>query len=369
MRPIPYFKGLDVARFFAATLVVLAHAHFQLMQLHITWHDNLAIMRQGGIAVVFFFTLSGFLLTCLGIQEYTRNGSLNSRKFYSRRILRIWPLYYFTVLLCFFTGLVLLPVFYSSFAAHIPMPVSLLCTLFFIPNYLNANHLTNFGAINGLWSIGVEELFYVFFPLLFRLYKRVKSFWLIFLAALVTYLLLYRSLHYTKIFLPLAIVRFLGTYVFHYMLAGAVVGALWMKYRERPKALRWFNGIAGLLGAGIVFTLAADINIDVGRTGLLYPLLFAVLILFIAQLPNGLFNNNPLVYFGKISYGIYLLHPFVSYFLRALYAGSGLFAKAVNAMPSLYFILLLVLTIGVAHLSYRWLERRFLKWKEKLVAA
>ncbi len=368
MQPIRYFKGLDIARFLAAAAVVLAHARFQLFQLHIEWHNDNAFLRQGAPAVTFFFTLSGFLLTCLGIQEYSRYGFIQLKKFYYRRVLRIWPLYYFTVLLCFITGLVLLPAFYPSMPVRLPMPVSLICTLFFIPNYLTANGLTNFGAVSGLWSIGVEELFYLLFPLLFLLYKKIKSFPFIFLLALVLQLCLHISLFYIRNLIPAQLVRFLASYVFHYMLLGAVAAALWMQCREKPHALRWFNLTAGLLGLAAVLVAAVGPPLHVLQAGMVNAVWFSAAILFIAQLNNNLFNNNPLAYFGKISYGIYLLHPFVSYLLRGLYARSVFFANAVRQMPGLYFTLLLALSILAAHFSYRWLELRFLKLKEKAAA-
>src|SRR5882757_515851 len=98
MRTLHYLKGLDILRFLAATLVITAHSRYHLNQLGISWHDNWKIMHQGQMSVFFFFTLSGFLLTCLAIQEQARTGTFNSRKFYYRRLLRIWPLYYLVVL-------------------------------------------------------------------------------------------------------------------------------------------------------------------------------------------------------------------------------------------------------------------------------
>ena len=72
MRPIPYLKGLDILRFFAAALVILAHAHYHLAQLGIAWHDDQIIMHLGGVAVAFFFTLSGFLISD-GVQAFGPN--------------------------------------------------------------------------------------------------------------------------------------------------------------------------------------------------------------------------------------------------------------------------------------------------------
>jgi peptidoglycan/LPS O-acetylase OafA/YrhL len=261
-----------------------------------------------------------------------------------------------------------LPVLYPSLDIWLHMPVRLLCTVFFIPNFLTANGITNFGAVNGLWSIGVEECFYIFFPLLFLLHRRIKNYLIIFLAALLLYLFLYVGIWHIKKLLPLALFNFLCTYVFQFMLVGCFFAAAWIKCSEKKNMLRVFNIIAGLLACVVPLVLGAKLKMPVWQGQILVAVMFAAVIVLVAQLDNRLFKNNPLVYFGKISYGIYLLHPFVSYLLRILYARSVLFSGAVRQAPSLYFILLLSLSILAAHLSYRFYERRFLKLKERMAA-
>jgi peptidoglycan/LPS O-acetylase OafA/YrhL len=369
MRTLHYFKGLDILRFLAAALVILAHSHYHLKESGISWHNNWTIMYQGRTAVLFFFTLSGFLLTSLAIQEQDRNGIFNTRKFYYRRLLRIWPLYYGVVLLSCLFIFILLPVFYPAFDIRFPMPVSLLCTVFFIPSYLRANGITNFGAINGLWSIGVEELFYLLFPLLILLHKKIKNYVLIFTAALLLFLLLYSGLYYSGNLFPVMLSRFLLGYFFHYMLVGGIVAAAWMRYRDKPGGLRRFNTVILLLGALALVLFFSGIRTMFWQNGLLIAFLFAVLIVFTAQADNRFFNKNPLVYFGKISYGIYVFHPFVSYFLRLLTTRSPWFLQLIKTAPVLYFVLLLGFTIAVAHLSYRFYERRFLQLKNRVAAA
>jgi len=366
MRPIPYLKGLDILRFLAAALVLLGHAHYHLAQLGIAWHDDRPVMYVGGIAVAFFFTLSGFLISSLGIQEQTRRNRFDVKKFYFRRMLRIWPLYYLTVLVSLVFIFFLLPVYFPLAENRFPMPVSLLCTLFFVPNYLAVNGITSFGAINGLWSIAVEELFYLLFPLLLLLHKKIKSYIIIFGAGLVIHLLLWVPLLYSVHVFPATIKRFLGSYSFHYMLVGCVFAAVWMKCRENRNAQRWFNAIAVVLGLAAAIWFVNYPTTPPWIMGLVKAVLFSVLILLTAQAGDRFFRNNPLVYLGKISYGIYVFHPFVSYLLRFLCARYGWIIKLVREMPSLYFISLLGLTGVVAHFSYRFYERRFLRYKDKL---
>ncbi|MBS1563823.1 MAG: acyltransferase [Bacteroidetes bacterium] len=363
MRPLPYLKGLDILRFLAASLVVLAHTHYHLTQLQIPWYDHSPLLRLGQPAVVFFFTLSGVLLTCLGIQEQARTGDIDVRSFYYRRILRIWPLYYAVVALILLFVFVLLPVFYPSAENRFPMPVSLFCLLFLVPNYLNATGIVSFGAANALWSIGVEEAFYLFFPLLLKGHRKWKSYVLIFSVALIIHLIIYTLLIYSTI-LPTAIKQFLSSYSFQYMLVGCLFAAIWMKCRENRPALQRFNIVLALLGIISFLLLKYPVGIPV-ITSVVKSVFFAVIILFTAQVDNRFFRNNPLVYFGKISYGIYVFHPFVSYGLRFCCGRFPGLLQLIQKMPALYFIFLLSGAILFAHLSYRYYEQRFLRLKRR----
>src|SRR4051794_34357276 len=96
------FENLDGLRFVLAMVVLSGHSMlFESLNKSIPfdWLQRLLlVLGSGYLAVSFFFVLSGFLITYLMIEEKELTGSFNILKFYLRRILRIWPLY-FTVLL------------------------------------------------------------------------------------------------------------------------------------------------------------------------------------------------------------------------------------------------------------------------------
>lgn len=99
----PSFPYLDGIRFVAALLVFTAHFfeffHYQKINFFIY---NLDVQRKfGATGVTIFFVLSGFLITCLLLQEQVTKNVIAIKKFYLRRILRIWPLYFFIVVLSF----------------------------------------------------------------------------------------------------------------------------------------------------------------------------------------------------------------------------------------------------------------------------
>ena len=104
-RSIKHFKGLDSLRFFAAYLVVLHHAEQIRMTYGLFNLKQYSLFNNGGLAVTFFFVLSGFLISYLLLKEQFGKGTISVKKFYFRRVLRIWPLYFLLILI----GTLLLP--------------------------------------------------------------------------------------------------------------------------------------------------------------------------------------------------------------------------------------------------------------------
>ena len=97
-----YLPGLDSLRFFAAFFVIISHANQSIIKLGIGIPCTLSpIFEKGGDAVDFFFTLSGFLITYLLLQEKETTGSISLKNFYLRRVFRIWPLYFIVLAIGF----------------------------------------------------------------------------------------------------------------------------------------------------------------------------------------------------------------------------------------------------------------------------
>src|ERR1700741_1011871 len=98
-----YFPGLNGLRFIAVAVVIISHV-FQLCKLLKIETTNKALSAYfpGKFGVILFFVLSGFLITYLLLKEEEVTGRISIRDFYKRRILRIWPLYFLIVIICFF---------------------------------------------------------------------------------------------------------------------------------------------------------------------------------------------------------------------------------------------------------------------------
>jgi len=163
---IKYFEGLNALRFFAAYFVVLHHAEQIRRKYELVHLKEYSFFNNGGVAVTFFFVLSGFLITYLLLKEQASTRTISIKKFYIRRVLRIWPLYYLLV----FLGTILIPFVLFLIGHNYEMPYTfnevILYYIFFMPFMVNiffGHHL-----LEPLWSIGVEELFYLGWAPLFK---------------------------------------------------------------------------------------------------------------------------------------------------------------------------------------------------------
>ncbi|MFP3595984.1 acyltransferase family protein [Chryseobacterium sp. SIMBA_029] len=185
-----FFGGLNELRAIAAFAVILHHIELfksrdKLPSLLGSKYTSYFIEHLGKNGVHLFFVLSGFLITYLLLSEKQKSGRINLRKFYLRRIFRIWPLYYIIVLISF----ILIPFLANSFtlfadsSSYYNIVVSqsdyglrtILLYVFFLPNFALHEGKIIVGASQS-WSVGVEEQFYIIWPLIVSFFnKKVTS--------------------------------------------------------------------------------------------------------------------------------------------------------------------------------------------------
>src|SRR5215203_4032689 len=156
-----HFKGLNSLRFFAALFVVIGHIPLNQGSVGLPNPSYGALFFRGAPAVSFFFTLSGFLITYLLLEERRRTGDVDVRSFYLRRVCRIWPLYFAVVFFGLFFYNALLPALGIGYRVEYSLPLAVLLYTFFLPNLMNSLYTVG-GILNPSWSIGVEEQFYLF---------------------------------------------------------------------------------------------------------------------------------------------------------------------------------------------------------------
>jgi peptidoglycan/LPS O-acetylase OafA/YrhL len=358
--------GLNALRFIAAFFVVLSHGNISLVKLGIGDLEHLGLFYRGGDSVEFFFTLSGFLITYLLIGEIRNTGSVSVRKFYLRRVFRIWPLYFLIVAIGFFLLGVVYPRLYGLPFFTFTWWKGLILYLFFMPNYMATNYAV--GILNPLWSIGVEEQFYLFWA---PFIKFVRTY---LFAGIVVFLffsmIAYGVAYYRLIPMSVNWNKFFLTQKFYAMAIGSLFGYMLFygaaAYDRSVLARKWFQAIVLI---PLVWHFLFNPSVETGLPGrVLLCLLYGLLMLNLCAVSHKLINlETPwLSYLGSISYGIYMYHMLVDYFLRMLSPTIlrwKLFSNVQFAV--LYQISLILFTILVSAFSYRYFERFFLQIKSR----
>jgi peptidoglycan/LPS O-acetylase OafA/YrhL len=360
-----HFRGLNSLRFFAALFVVIDHIPMNQASSglpHPAWG---ALFYRGSPAVSFFFTLSGFLITYLLLEEHRRSGTVAVRSFYLRRVCRIWPLYFAVV----FFGLLFYNALLPRVGIHYPvlysLPLALFLYTFFLPNLMNSLYTVG-GILNPLWSIGVEEQFYLAWaPLVKRWIGVLPRLCMIILAVSFTVSCLNRW----EVFGATWQKMFFGQLKFHFMASGALC-AWWL--HRRPEALLRLPVFRVKAVQWVLFALLAEYYI----LGLLpwgffeeivQLVLYAWLIVTVAANPRNVIRveTRAFEYLGTISYGLYMLHMIAVYMTSAAFKASGWWHGHIVLFCLAYYGMALGLTVLFAHLSYRLYERPFLRLKDR----
>lgn len=374
MKSNTYFQGLNGLRFIAAYLVLITHSESIRAKLGYFNIESWSISRNGGLAVQFFFVLSGFLISFLLFQEQANTNTINIKQFYIRRILRIWPLYYLMV----FIGLYLLPLFLLPLLGEPYQPEFNLWTgsalyLFFLPNlansWYNTRHLTS------LWSIGVEEQFYLFWAPLVKYLRKY------FIAICVTIIISKIGLMYylDNSFPEHWVTHFFAKLEFECMAIGGL-GAYWFYNGGKIEGNFWFSKpIQWVVLLLIVALITADIGIQQSNNWIgqiwyfifhtyFYTissnLLFLHLILNVSKNPIRIINtdNNVFNFLGEISYGIYMYHPLLIHFVIKLIGKKLVFLSGWSFLVVMY-IIVTAITILVSYLSFQYFEKPIIKLK------
>jgi len=360
-----YLKGLNTLRFFAAFFVIIAHGNISLTKMGFDKFKDLPFFNRHGDAVEFFFTLSGFLITYLLQKEIEQTGTISVRAFYLRRVFRIWPLYFLIVL----AGFLILGVIYPRLSGQHFFEFSILrgVLLFicFLPNLATALYPT--GLLHPLWSIGVEEQYYLVWAPLVKLFrKNVLTLAVIFF--IITYSWFYVLNNYRLPISP-GILTFLLFQKFYAMATGGIFGLILSKYPQQYK-----NSIFATRLVQVLILAIIAYYYFIG-----YPYFGGVMVHFLLSCLYGLlilntvasekpvigFENRLFSWLGVISYGLYMFHMLIDYFLRYIAGYLNLSKLPFPLILIGYEVLLLGGAIFMAAISYKYFESYFLRLKER----
>lgn len=366
-----YLPGLNALRFFAAFLVIVTH--IELLKGQLGFSNSWSLLEHfnlGGIGVYFFFVLSGFLITFLLIHEKEKTGTTNIRAFYLRRLLRIWPLYYLITFLAFF----ILPNFEMMQVPWLEQfhesnfTINLGLFLLMLPNLAIALNPAVAHA-GQLWSIGVEEQFYLIWPVIFKKTKNLLRLlillFIIVVGIKVLFILLLNSNTIPSSDSMLALKKFIAMSKFECMIIGAF-GAYWIKSQSTQILSVIYNPLVfglSLISLPLINYFSPKILND--AIHLPYSLLFVVIILNVSTNKKGmlLLENKLFNFLGKISYGLYMYHMMIVVFVIQMIA--KIHGKIGVKENILIYFCSISLSILVAWLSYQYFEKPFLKLKSK----
>ncbi|MCU1321264.1 MAG: acyltransferase 3 family protein [Acidobacteriaceae bacterium] len=295
----PYRPDIDGLRCIAILVVIL-------------FHIGLPSIGGGFVGVDVFFAISGYLIGSHVYRE-TRSGTFSLRRFYERRAKRILPAFFFVIFTLYVLGCLLLSsTELKRFAAQALAAIASCSNLYF---WLREGYFAPKADTNLLlmtWSLGVEEQFYVFFPLLMMLLKRLSPRRLLACLGVLSFLSFLLSavgvVHY-----PTATFYLLPTRAWEIGL-GCILGifevevpqsSLFRKQGYRTDLLA-FGALVGLIGSCVLYSKATPFP---GVAALL-PVGAALALIRTreSRINSWILSAKPLVWIGLVSYSWYLWH-------------------------------------------------------------
>lgn len=343
-RKTRFFSSLNSFRCVSVTAVIWHHTAGQ------DW--PLPILNRGFLGVDMFFVISGFLIVTLLLRERDRNGRISLSKFYGRRTLRIFPVYY--ALLFTLSILFLLTRLDSATAG--PFFAEFPYYLTYTANWI---HCGTFMGIS--WSLASEEQFYLFWPPIER-FLRAWSLPILGVALVVNQAINFRLFPLSERWYSLEILEITFTPI--------LLGVLLAHILHRRKGFAYLTRFIGKAWSAPLFLLAmwACASYDGDIQGLPRLAIHLTMTLFLGacvcterHLLRWVFTRPLLDRIGAISYGMYLYH------MIARHGAIKFLSVAGQYSALLLFALTFLLTLALSELSFRYFEERFLAVKNRFV--
>lgn len=351
-----HFHTFDALRFLAVFKVFLQH---MMPVAAFPWFNYVKL--GGYVGVYFFFVLSGFLITYIICSEKQQSGTINLKNFFARRVLRIWPLFYLVVALCY-----ILPPVLGSMGMSLTgegYEPRLGWSLLFLENYrmIATGDLPNVFPLAVTWSLCIEEHFYIIWGLLLYVVPLKHLPKVIGICLLIG--ITSRFIFVQNGLDPSDILTHIDLFAY-----GAIPA--WLLIKHEQATVKWVTNIPKWIQAAYIPLLLAIVlvvsqywNPVINAT--LFGCLFSFLLVLI--LPKQAFirvsDKNIFSRLGVYTYGIYLYHIFIIAACRKLFEKMSFSLD--EPLPAISFVIVcLVLTICCSYLSYRYFEKPFLKLKK-----
>ena len=304
------------------------------------------IARNSNYGVTMFFVISGFLITQHTLQRSGSLAQIKLKDFYIRRLARIMPCLVLLVTMVSVLGSLGLQPFLnqSPNGEEVSYAVTILSALSFWMNLL----IIEYGWVNYtlgvLWSLSVEEVFYLAFPVLCLALGRGKGF-IVFLLAVIAYAPYFRALHFGEES---------GAYLYHYFSSfdGIAIGCLTAMYAQHFKGAIYNQKMIVAVTAFLMTALYFYAPIkEVSSWGIsVFALLTALLILCFTQdlkVKPISYTARSLVWIGQRSYEMYLFHLIVLGLMKVVYFPKETVAAEKLMLLPVYFIAVFILSWAI----------------------
>lgn len=349
-----HFDTFDALRFISFLIVFLSHIPIPSTSLF-----NF-VSHSGNIGVTFFFVLSGFLITYILLHEKVNTNTINLKSFLFRRILRIWPLFYLMILFAFATPIIL---------DHLHLPSSnqgydpnWIVSCLFLENYVMmfTNSFPNASPLRVMWSLCVEEHFYIIWGLFIYLLplKRIP----ILIIGSILLANITRIIYYNFDITCYDIFSNIDYFAFGAIPAFIIIikPEFFSKINNLPREI-----LILILSVTLILVLFAP-HLDNVYLGLalkpIFGLLFMLSIVSTLLGANKIHINdsNLMSKLGKYTYGSYLYHTI---FINLCLQLNNKLSLNLNWIA--IGLVSLVLTIAMSIISFHYFEKYFLKFKDR----
>lgn len=353
------FENLDSIRTVAFFTVFLAHSVASDIPSIIgnpiyNFFDVFRSVFSFGVPV--FFVLSGFLISYLMLKEQEGEAGFSVKNFYMRRVLRIWPVYYVVIIF----GFVIFPLL-RTYVLHLPYieNANLFNYIFFISNFDQIiNNQLPFGVgLGPTWSVGVEEQFYLLWPLVITLFKKRK-----FIIPIIGFIVISTG---SSVLLSLDTQHTL--YCFMYLSTGALFAYLSFYYFAIIEKITKVNPIVFFVSLGLMIFLIMEENNILGFMKMLViSMLIGYLIVYQCFSGRIQLKKIPLLEkLGKYTYGLYLYHSICIFIIHTMVLKILKIEENAVTVVLIIPILSLILSIFISIFSYKYFESFFLRLKDK----
>lgn len=346
-----YLPNLNTLRLALAFIVMLDHISGLSKNQGLPYLSDLPVLHKSTEAVCAFFVLSGYLII-RSIYFEKKSGTFSIKNFYARRALRILPLYYFVSLFGLLFYHILLPQLNMPFDNQYTIAEGVLMIVALVPNVLSTYEPG--GILEVLWSIGIEEQFYLgIAPLL--LITKTKHFVKVLAFIFVISVLLFH-VEYVTFFRDFGLLYF-------FLICGGLI-AICFEKGLFDSMLR--SNVIKTITFGLVIMLFFTdfLKFDDPLTyNLILSVAFSMFILILSNLKQPyLVKNKSINYLGQLSYGIYMFHTIVLNFVVFVFLKLNFESDALSIL--LINLLTVSITFLASHISYKYFESFFLNKKK-----